>query len=458
MNLDKIENYLLNKSNILKINSNEILTGDVFLALQGNNHHGNLYINESIKNGASWIITDKLPSESIDDKKIILVEDVMFFLLALANKKRNIFNGKVIGITGSIGKTTLKEYLKHFLSAEFKISASIKSYNNYLGVLISIINIDIKNDFAIFELGTNNFNEISILTSILLPQQIIITNINPTHLENFKNTRNIAIEKSDIFNPKFNPNSELLIIPNSNIDEIYLNKIAKKFNIKNIFTFGKKNNSDYFIKNISEGKDDNLLIDVRFIKKKYIIEVNKSFLNHINNILICFIIFDYNNLPLETFYRMIKHLSKIDGRGLEKNINIYGKNITLIDESYNASPTSMYSCINYYSKLKLKDNQKKFLILGDMNELGELSLEFHQKIIKQILIASFDFVILSGELFKSALNNLNYKNSNINLMMDEGQILNFLKNKIHNNDTIMIKCSNSTKVNKLAKIISNMES
>ena len=96
-------------------------------------------------------------------------------------------------------------------------------------------------DFAIFEIGTNNFYEIKKLTSIIMPQQVIVTNIFPTHLESFKKTRNIAIEKSDIFNLKYNPEIELLILPNSNSDESFLYDHAKKMKISKILTVGKKN-------------------------------------------------------------------------------------------------------------------------------------------------------------------------------------------------------------------------
>ena len=108
----------------------------------------------------------------------------MTFLLSTAKIKRNIFKGKVIGITGSVGKTTLKENLKYFISQTSTVSVSIKSYNNYLGVLISLININLSSSFAIFEIGTNNFEEIKNLTSIIMPSQIIITNISVsyTHL------------------------------------------------------------------------------------------------------------------------------------------------------------------------------------------------------------------------------------------------------------------------------------
>ena len=453
-NLNKIiENYLINNKNKLKINSNEILNGDVFIALQGTETHGNDYVTQAIKKGARYIITDKKINLLHKEKNILLVEDTLFFLLTIANKKRNIFRGKIIGITGSVGKTSIKENLKLFLSSEFNVSASIKSYNNYLGVLVSLINMNLYSNFAIFEIGTNNFDEIRDLASIIMPQQVIITNIFPTHLENFINTRNIAKEKSDIFNPKFNPEVELLILPNSNNDELFLYDQAKKMNICKILTLGKNENSDYCIQNINERAQNLSTVRVKHNRELFEIVVSTNLYHQIYNIIICLMIFNYNNLALNKFHELTQNIPMIKGRGLKRKIAFGNKAIQFIDESYNASPVTMKICIDYFRKLKLQKNKKKFLILGDMNELGEQSKFYHQNIIEQILDYGFDNVILCGELFKSVLNSIQIKTDKIKYMENEKEILQYLKKNIHNNDTILIKGSNSTKVNKLANLL-----
>ena len=119
-NLDKIiEDYLIRNENKLKINSNNILSGDVFIALQGRNIHGNKYINDALDNGAKYVITDKNVGSFINENNILLINNALLFLLTIANKKRNRFRGKVIGITGSVGKTIFKENLNFLLSFEF---------------------------------------------------------------------------------------------------------------------------------------------------------------------------------------------------------------------------------------------------------------------------------------------------------------------------------------------------
>ena len=225
---DRIEEYIIRNFDKIKINSQDIKNGDIFVALKGQKKHGSIYIEEALNRGAKYIITDQISMSKTTHNKVIIVKNQIFFLLKIAKLKRSLFKGKVVGITGSIGKTSLKENLKYFLSIHFKVSASIKSYNNYLGVIISLLNLNLKSDFAIFELGTNNFLEMQKLTSLILPSQVIITNIFPTHLEKLINTRNIAKEKSDIFNTKYNPNVKLAILSNSNIDEKFIIDMAKK--------------------------------------------------------------------------------------------------------------------------------------------------------------------------------------------------------------------------------------
>ena len=453
----EIEDYLLKSKNKLKINSNNIKKGDVFNALKGKKTHGNLFITQAIKNGAKYVITNSNKNIPTNIKKNLLYKKNSFnFLLSIANKKRSNFKGKVIGITGSVGKTTLKENLKFFLSSIFNTSASIKSYNNYLGVLLSVINIDIKSHFAVFEIGTNNYDEINKLSSIILPDQTIITNIYPTHLENFKNTRNIAKEKSDIFNSKFNKNVKLAVFPNTNNDEIFLLKKAQKYKIKKIITLGDNKSSNYYISNIIEKNNEILKIEVKSSNKTYKFNIKKDHLNQINNLVICLILFIYNKIDIKIFYKKVLFTPKIDGRGLSKKICMNNKKIQFIDESYNASPITMKNSINFLNNYKNIKNNRKILILGDMNELGTNSEEYHLNIVKDIVSSKIDIIILCGKLFKSVLDKCKIKKNNILYFKNEKLILDFLQMQIHNNDTILVKCSNSTKVNNLAKMLNLM--
>ena len=222
-----------------------------------------------------------------------MVKSTLTFLLGLANHKRNLFKGKVIGITGSIGKTSVKENLRYLLSKKYNVSASIKSYNNYLGVLLSLGNLNLKSHFAIFEIGTNNFNEIKKLTQIIKPSQVIITNIHPTHLEKLITTRNIALEKSDIFNNKYNKNIEVAILANDNIDEKFIVAKAKKQKVSNIITFGSNKDSDINVIKITKINLTYYEICVKYKDKKFLLKINKNQIHRLSNLLVCLSIFMY---------------------------------------------------------------------------------------------------------------------------------------------------------------------
>ena len=446
--MKKLTKYLIYNFDKIKIHSDNIIKGDVFLALAGKNNHGNDFIEDAIKNGASYIITDLQTDLSTHNKNIITVQNSLQFLKEISVEKRKLYNGKVIGITGSIGKTSIKENLKFFLNSYFIISASIKSYNNYLGVIISLINLNLKSDFAIFEIGTNDFYEIRRLTSLVKPSQIIISNIFQTHLENLINTRNIAIEKSDIFNPKYNSLAKLLIIPNEKKDEKFIIKKAKIYNINKIISIGRSLNSD--IKILSLKNEKNLTINVKIKSNDEVINfyINKSQIHRINNILCCLAIFIYNKINIKYFTSLTNKIPEIEGRGKINQINLDKKIINLIDESYNASPQSMKICIDYFKKIKTKKEQKKIIILGDMKELGENSLNYHIELLEYIVKKKLSNVIICGELLKIALDKIS--NKNILNMDDINSIIEFAKKNLKNNDIVLIKGSNSSLTRNLA--------
>ena len=451
-----LENYIINSFNKLKINSNDVKKGDIFIALKGKKKHGNQFISKAIKKGAKFIITDKKIKKS-SSKKIILVQDTHKYLSELASKKRNLFNGKVIGITGSIGKTSVKENLNFFLSKHIKVSSSIKSYNNLLGVTISILNLNKNSLFGIFEVGTNNFNEINVLSSILKPDQVVITNINPTHLENFKNTRNIAIEKSDLFNPKYNPNINTVILPISNKDEEFMFRITKKYKIKKVITFGNNKKANFYIKKFRVLNNFQSEIYLHVGKKIIKFKVPSSFEQHSLNIIISYIVFILNKIKTNNFFKLIKKFPIVHGRGMKHKLQIGNKKINLIDESYNASPTSMDNSINYFENLICEKNQKKFLVLGQMNELGKKDLFFHRNLVIKLSKTNIYKVIFCGNIYKDILNKITFNKEKFSNVSNENGIMSLLIKEIHNNDIILVKCSNNTKVNLFVQHLLNKD-
>jgi len=450
---DRFIKYLINSSNKIKINSQDIKKNDIFLALKGSNFHGNKYINDALIAGAKFCITDKNFKQAHNSEKILLVKNIENFLFNLSERKRSLYDGKVIGITGSAGKTSLKEYLKFFLEKKFKVSASIKSYNNNLGVMISILNLDLKSDYAIFEIGTNNFFEIRELTKLVRPSQIFITNIQSTHLKNFKNKKNIAKEKSDIFRNKYNPLAEILYFQKISKEEELIYNIAKKEKLKKIIPIGKTEDGSY----IAQVKklESQYNINLKILNKNYKIIIDEYEEKNILNLIFLLTFFILNKINTKIIinnnYYYYK-APKVEGRGSIHNFLLNNFKIRLIDQSYNANPETMIESIKNFSIIK-NNNRDKFLILGNMNELGLKSHDLHIKVIKEIEKYQFNEVILSGDFFKKALSMFSKLKNNYVYKISGQNIMSYLKNKLHKNAIIMVKCSNKTEVNNFVKLL-----
>ncbi len=451
---NKINSYLIKNKDKLKINSKDIAKNDVFLALTGSSQHGKNYIQEAINKGAKYIIVDEKINRVISSK-ILYQKNIFKYLETLAIIKRKKFKGQRIAVTGSVGKTTIKEYLNFFLSIEQKTFSSKKSYNNYLGVLLTMINLDLKSFFSVFEVGTNSFNEIRKLASLILPQQVVITNINPTHLENLINTRNIAKEKSDLFNPRYNPKVKFLVLPNWNKDEKFMINKAKKYKIKKIITFG-NNKSDYYIKDYTNLKKH--ISKVKYITPYSNFDLNTSlnFEHQFINLLIPLIFFDYNKLSREKLAKSALKVPSIERRGKISKITINKKKIKIIDESYNASPITMLNCIKYLQKINIPNHAKKIIVLGEMLELGKKSNFFHKQIIVKSFNSNIDIIVFCGEKFKKILSKIKTQN-NIFYFDQEYQIYDFIFKKIQKNDIILAKGSNLSKISFFVKLLFNKQ-
>ena len=168
------------------------------------------------------------------------------------------------------------------------------------------------------------------------------------------------------------------------------------------------------------------------------------------NLLFCYAFFSENSINYDIIKNKHKNLKPVSGRGLGHNIIINKNKIKVIDEAYNANPDTMYQSIEYFNNLK-KINNKKILILGDMNELGKNSDIMHTQLIKHIDTLSFRFIILCGEFMQRSIKKLKNLRNEFIFLDNKNKIMKFLKNNIHKNDIILIKCSNSTEVNRFTR-------
>ncbi len=435
---------LKTKINNTSINSKEIKKNDLFFAIKGKNRDGNLFVEEAFNNGASLAIVNKAK------KKLnqINVKDTLKFLTDASSLLRQNTHSKIIAITGSCGKTSLKDMVGKALNKISNTTYSRKSFNNKFGVPLSLFNLKQKDEFGIFEVGMDKKGEIDYLSKIIKPDVGVITNISYAHIKNFKNIKQIALAKSEIIK---NIKKDGGIVLNAD-DEFYNlhKKLANKKKLKIYsFSINKKNTSIYLESIKKEKLKYKISLNISGYKKYFYINTNfeKDIKNLLAAILIISISKNVENLDSYIFYN-----HKIpNGRGDISKIKIFKKYFYLIDESYNSNPLSLKSALKNFDMIKT-NNSKKHLILGDMLELGKHSRKLHIDISKDINNASIDNVHVFGKYIKSTYKNLDKSKKGL-ILKKKSQIIDLIKNNINNNDYLMIKGSNSTGLNKLTNDI-----
>ena len=435
------------KLNKVSINSKELKKNDIFFAIKGEKKDGSKFLKEAIKKKPSLLITHNL-NKKISSSKQIKVKNTLKFLTDCAENYRNTIMTTIIGITGSCGKTTLKQLLGQSLSKITKTYYSPKSYNNKFGVPLSLLNLKQENRFGVFELGMDKKGEINSLSKILKPHLGIITNISYAHSKNFKNINGIAQAKSEIIDNIVN---EGIIVLNKD-DKFYkfLSAKAAKKKLK-IFSFS-MNESDSYSSLVNIIKINNKFkICFSIDSKKYFYYTYSNSQNHLQNLLA--------TLTVISIFFDLKYISKNifldfkfpDGRGDYSKLKIKNKIINLVDESYNSNPLSLKNALINFGDIKLKKNCKHAL-LGDMLELGTSSINHHISVAKIINKLDIDKVHIYGKNIKRTYENLNKTKKGI-VFSNLSKIRELINISLNNNDYLMIKGSNSTGLFKQTQLL-----
>ena len=425
----------------LSTDTRSIKKGNLFLALKGKKNNGNKFVKDALKKGASCVVSE---SPKKIGKNIIKVKNAISFLNSFAKLKREKSSANIIAITGSAGKTSLKNLLGQLLKKFGETYFSPKSFNNHLGVPISLSNLSSFDKYGVFEVGMSKAGEIKNLSKLIRPHLGIITNVGEAHLENFKNVKGIAKAKSEIIE-SIKRGGKIIL----NRDDKFFNFLyqkAKSFNLE-IITFGKHRESNILLKKINE-KNGNSKIFVNIDNQSLIYEFRDI---NIYNILASLAVLHALKIDINKIKSLIKNLQPTAGRGKKYNILRYKKKFRFIDESYNANPLSVKNAILRFDSLK-KEKFKKYLVLGDMLELGHKSRKYHEEISKVINNSDIDKVFVKGKQTIFTYKNLN-KNKRGNILQNTEDIDLNLRSIISNNDYLMIKGSNATGLNNFSKNI-----
>ncbi len=430
-----------------RINSKEVKKNDIFFAIKGKKKDGNKFVRESLKNKALFAIVSRI-QKNLNIRRQIKVRDTLKFLTNASKIFRENLNTKIIAITGSCGKTTLKELLGETLKKISKVNISPKSFNNKYGVPLSLFNLNKSDEYGVIEVGMDKKGEIDYLSRIIKPDISVITNVNYAHIKNFRNIKEIALAKSEIIQ---NTKSTGYIVLNA--DDYFFRfhqELALKSHLKVISFSIKNNKSNVKLLSIKKkGSQFKITIKINNLKKYFLI--NNDFKSNIYNILAALAVMSINININKLNKNIFLKFKTPNGRGDISKIIINKKKINLIDESYNSNPLSLKSAILNFDKITKR--KKKYLLIGDMLELGSHSKKLHQSIAPLINKTKIDTVFVKGKKAIYIFDNL-LKSKKGGILNSNAQILEMIENDIKNNDYLMIKASNATGFN---KIVNNLK-
>ena len=400
---------------------------DVYVGIKGEVFNGNDFYKDAFDKGAKVCILEKGSNyDIVEGKTIVLVDNSIEILQKLASYKRSLYDIPVVAITGSVGKTSTKDIISHVLSKKYNVQKTSGNYNNHIGLPMTILGLKDHNALVV-EMGMNNLGEINKLSNIAKPTIAVITNIGTAHIGNLGSRENILKAKLEIIDG-MDKNGVLFINNDNDLLNKYLDDIKRKINV---VTFGINNKSDYMASNIV---DNIFSSDFKINNINFSIDV--AGLPFIYNSLAAYSIGKYLNISDNDIKDAIKNF-KLTANRMEK-ITIRD-NITLINDTYNASYDSVVAAIDLINKT---NNKRKILLLGDILELGSYSKEIHEKIGNYILNKNIDVVILVGNEVKYIENILKNNNfNNVKRFDKESDTYNFLDDFLSEGDILLIKGS-----------------
>jgi UDP-N-acetylmuramoyl-tripeptide--D-alanyl-D-alanine ligase len=425
------------------IDSRNIPSNALFIAIKGKKFDGHMFINDVLKKGAKAIVINKSRLNKIKGLRIpiITVPDTTIALGNIAGMWRKKLNTKIIAITGSAGKTSTKEILVQLLREKFNVNKTLGNNNNHIGVPLTILNTNNKNDVLVVELGTNHFGEIKYSAGIVQPDYALLTNINDSHLAFFKNRSGVLKEKSELIKITDARHGVIFI----NNDDKLLNKYGLKLN--NTVTFAFKNDADVKGKITGYNGLGQAEIEISYAKKVFSLSLPLYGEQNAKNFLAAVAISLKCGLTGKQIKSAVQKLVAPDKRLNFKKLN----NFLLIDDTYNANPESMRSSLELLGRIS--DYGQKIAILGDMFELGDNEIKLHKKLSSVIKLSKIDSVFTIGKRMKYLNEELKRSGINLKHFNSRNALKTFLNKYDFINSVILVKGSRGMKMEEFVHAI-----
>ncbi|XJZ27575.1 UDP-N-acetylmuramoyl-tripeptide--D-alanyl-D-alanine ligase [Bacillota bacterium Lsc_1132] len=423
----------------VSIDSRKISKGNLFVPLKGENADGHKYVEDSIRKGAAAAFWQKdVPNPPLH-LPILLVDDCLTALQELARQYRQQLSVKVVGITGSNGKTTTKDMTASLLSIQYKVQKTEGNYNNHLGLPLTVLGLDEDTEMAVLEMGMSGRGEIEFLTKLACPDAVVITNIGESHLLDLGSRDAIAEAKFEIMEGLKEGGLAVL-----HGDEPLLMDRMNRFkgNVQ-VKTFGRSETNTLFpteIHQLQYGNEFKINASNRTFKLPVLGTHN------ILNALAAMLVANYFSIPFE---RMDEKLSAIKLTNMRMELVEGKKGEKIINDAYNASPTSMMAAIELVSNLQ--GYAKKILVLGDMLELGPEETQYHLQIGEELKTKKVDLLFTYGELGQSIAKGAEkvLDKEKIYAFTNKNELISELEKHVDNNTLVLVKASRGMKLEEI---------
>lgn len=372
----------------VEMDSRDVINGDLFVALKGEAMDGHRFLDKAFANGAAGAIVDRAV-----DWPHILVEDTTAALEALARAARSRVEATIIGVTGSVGKTGVKEAIFASLERASRGAAhrSTRSYNNHVGVPLSLARMPARSRFAIFEMGMNHAGEIADLTAQVRPHVAVITTIAPAHIENLGSMDAIAAAKAEIFTG-LEPGGTA-VIPADSEHSAALERAARDVGAR-VVSFGRARSADVRLLDAIPSANGGSLVTCEFPEGRLCYTVAEPGDHWVVNSLAVMAAVRAAGGDMAAAGLALAEMGGLKGRGARHGIDVPGGKALLIDESYNANPASMRATL---AQLGQTPSGRRIAVLGAMKELGDFGPQFHAALSEPILAADVDYALLVGD-------------------------------------------------------------
>ncbi|WP_024352003.1 UDP-N-acetylmuramoylalanyl-D-glutamyl-2,6-diaminopimelate--D-alanyl-D-alanine ligase [Aurantimonas coralicida] len=426
----------------ISIDTRTLEAGDAFFAIQGDRFDGHDFLTAATKAGAALHVVSeqKLPALGRVQSPLLIVDDVLKAMSRLAEAARARSKATIVAVTGSVGKTTTKEALRHGLAAEGKVHASAASFNNHWGVPLSLARLPRDARFAIFEIGMNHPGEIRPLVKLVRPHLAIITLIAPAHLGHFRDLDEIAEAKAEIFEGLVSDGTAIL-----NADDPQcgpLATMARKAGVTEIRTFGESAGADFRLLCFAPTGEHSVM-EADIGGDTVHVELTSRGRHMAQNVLAVLGAASLAHADLHRVADALKDWRAVKGRGGRDLLPMpAGGHVELIDESYNANPASMRAALDVLSAAQPGEGGRRIAVLGDMLELGDKAPSLHAGLVESIEAAGVDLVFLAGDEMK-ALDDVLESRVRREWHENAGELLDSLLKTMRTGDVVMVKASKS---------------